>query len=135
MNQEEMERRGYPRVDLRLPLKYRVLAHVNTEEFERISQEVQKKDTLNVSPSGACFRTSEYLSTDTVLLLVFKFPSLPKPMRAVASVVWCREEEDGDYKVGVRYLATRPEALVPLLKDISTGGKKKETSEDHETGS
>jgi len=129
VNQEELERRAYPRVDLRLPLKYRVLAHVGTAEFEKISAEIKKKDTLNISQSGACFRTSEYLATDTVLLLVFKFPSLPKPMRAVASVVWCREEEEGDYKVGVRYLATRPETLAPLLKKGSNGSKKEETSE------
>ena len=136
MNATGDDRRAHPRVDLRLPMRYQVLAHVGTAEFDKISAEIRKRDTINISESGVCIRTSEHLASGTVVALIFSFPSLVDPVKAVASVVWCQPGKDGAFRVGLRYVAVRPEAIAALIEDAEGSaageGQEKEGSEDAE---
>lgn len=110
------EKRAHPRVDLRLPLRYQVLAHAGTMELDRIDGVIKENETRDLSRGGASFRTSEYLARDTLIVLIFNFPTLPRPVKAVGMVAWCRQEPEADYRVGVRYLAVKPEFVEGLLQ-------------------
>ena len=130
MTPSDSERRAHSRVDLRLPLRYQVVAHAGTLAFDSLSRAIREHVTEDISQGGACFRTSEFLSRDTVILLIFNFPSLSKPVKAVSSVIWCRQADTGDYRVGVRYLAIRPESIEGMLQAASrSSGQAKEPPE------
>ena len=116
---EGRERRAYPRVEMRVPVKYRVIADLASPAFDKIMAEVVEQNSINISAGGACIRTDEPVSQDTVLLLMFEIPGTDAPVKTMARVAWCEDEGAAGYKVGLQYLSLSEEQLASLRERLN----------------
>lgn len=90
------EQRNYPRLDLRLPILYKVVG----EGASRIPPHVRPfllARSTNVSPIGLCLNLEEELPRDTVLILTIHLLNSRQKFSAVGRVVWARAAEPPDH--------------------------------------
>lgn len=110
------EKRAYPRVEMRIPVKYRVVADLNQVSLDRVVSEVVEQNSINMSAGGACIRTDEKLPQDAIVVLMFEIPGMGGPVKTVAKVAWCEEDAAIGFKVGLQYLLLSEEQ-VKLIED------------------
>lgn len=87
------ERRRFPRLDVELIVRYKVLS-TSEQEFEAT--------TKNISQGGLCLLTHEELKPDTFLAVEIKFPQTPEPVVAIGHVVWSQASPLGPSPAGHR---------------------------------
>ena len=120
---QEAERRAYPRVEMRVPISYRIIACLGEMDLDPLTEKIMEENTINLSAGGACIRVDEKLNPEHVLLLMFQLPGLPEPVKAVARVVWCHDEGAAGFQVGLQYISMTEEQIQELQKHLSeTGG-------------
>jgi hypothetical protein len=98
------ESRRYPRLDLKLPILYRVLGagHAPVPEPVRPFLLAQSRD---LSPIGLCLALEEPLAVGTVLALAVHAVEQREKFEALARVVWCRPPEGGlGHLVGLQFV-------------------------------
>jgi hypothetical protein len=80
------DHRRYPRIDLKLPILYRILAEEPTVASTAV-QPFVSSESDNISPSGACLMLAECLPKGAVLALSIHLEDRKK-ISAVGRVVW-----------------------------------------------
>ena len=91
------EKRKFPRIGSRFPLKYKNLRKAGEEFRGTISK--------NVSEGGVRFRSDRFISLACRLVVELNLPALTKPIRAVSKIAWIRKLPVGDdYEVGNQFL-------------------------------
>ncbi|UCD54759.1 MAG: PilZ domain-containing protein [Candidatus Omnitrophota bacterium] len=91
------EKRRFPRVESRFPLKYKDLKKTDEESRGSISK--------NLSENGVRFRSDRFISLACRLVIEMNFPALSKPVKAISKVAWIRKLPVGDdYEVGNQFL-------------------------------
>ena len=80
------DHRRYPRIDLKLPILYKILNEEPTVASTAVRPFVQTESD-NISPSGACLMLAETLPRGTVLALSIHLEDRQK-VSAVGKVVW-----------------------------------------------
>ncbi len=103
---ERKDRRSQHRVVCRFPLKYREIR--DTPPLFRGTQ------VQNFSRGGLLHRTEEFLPLNTGMILEFRLPTSPKPIRAISKVCWTKKLPESDsFEVGNEFLdLTREEREV-----------------------
>lgn len=91
-----IERRVNPRISIKLPVKYRVIA--GQDEIKAI--DVSENDeittqTLNVSLGGVCLLTDQRLKVGSHLRLNITLPKFSCEISAFAEVVWSNNSGAG----------------------------------------
>lgn len=61
--------------------------------------------TFDISDNGVCVVSDELLPLGKAVQLQFFTPRSATPVRVEGEVVWCREEEEGAYAMGLKFLA------------------------------
>jgi len=117
-----IEKRAYPRIEMRVPIKYRLIASLNDLDFDPVVEEIFERNTINMSAGGACIHTDEALEPDSILLIMFEVPGMRTPMKTVARVIWCREEGAAGFHVGLQYISMTEEQIDRLKERLSAGG-------------
>ena len=91
------EKRRFPRLDGRFPLKYRDLRKSDEESRGSISK--------NLSEGGVRFRSDRFISLACRLVVELNLPTLAKPIKAISKVAWIRKLPAGDdYEIGNQFL-------------------------------
>jgi hypothetical protein len=88
-----LDSRRYPRLDLKIPILYRVLG----EDVSQVPANVRPALTArsrDVSPIGMCLSLEESLRPGTVLSLTFHLVEERERFEALARVVWSRPAGD-----------------------------------------
>ena len=116
------DRRAYPRVEMRVPISYRVIASLRDMDLDPLAEEIVEQNTVNLSAGGACIRVDERLDHDHIVLIMFQLPGLPDPVKAVARVVWCHEEGAAGFQVGLQYISLTEEQIDGLRKRLRESG-------------
>ena len=103
------ERRSDPRVNIRVPLRYRTLNHPGATE--------QTAESENISHRGIYFETAVPLKIGTALEVSLRMPQelagkMQSDVRCVARVVHVRPTEGSGDKVGIGLYIERYEAKV-----------------------
>lgn len=68
-----------------------------------LSYEVFQGKTSNLSEDGACLEVKRPLPADTILSLIIRLPTRPKPVVVCSRVLWQREQTDA-VRCGLQYL-------------------------------
>ena len=91
------EKRRFPRIETRIPVRYRKLGAAGTQGTGTL--------TRNMSEGGIRFRTREFISMACRLILELDIPMIPKPVKAISRVAWIRKAPKGDdYEIGNQFL-------------------------------
>jgi c-di-GMP-binding flagellar brake protein YcgR len=91
------DKRRFPRIDGRFPLKYKDLKKADEESRGSISK--------NLSEGGVRFRSDRFISLACRLVVELNLPTLAKPIKAISKVAWIRKLPAGDdYEVGNQFL-------------------------------
>lgn len=116
------ERRRYPRIDLQLPLRYRVLTRLGDAPP---ASEVQpgagatQQTTRNLGIGGLCIGADKPLPGGTILELELSLPSDGDEflVRMVGRVAWCRPAAGGQspHEVGVELVSVSEDHLHRLI--------------------
>lgn len=89
MDDNFKERRKYPRIELKLNAKYKVLDY---EEVFKLAR------TQNISAEGACFESEELLKIGVYVQLEVDLEDAKPPISMVAEVRWVGNMESGKDK-------------------------------------
>ena len=91
------EKRKFPRIESRFPLKYK--------DLRRMGEEYRGTVSKNVSEGGIRFRSDRFISLACRLVVELSLPSITKPIRAVSKITWIKKLPAGDdYEVGNQFL-------------------------------
>jgi hypothetical protein len=122
-----VESRRYPRLDLKLPILYRVVG----DDLSRLPAAVRPAllaQTRDISPIGLCLSLAETLRPGDVLALTLHLMEQREKVEALARVVWCRPAGDSVHTLtGLQFVVTeegkvrealhsRVEAMIRLLE-------------------
>ena len=106
------EKRKFPRLELRFPLKYKNL--------KRLGEEFRGTVSKNISEGGVRFRSDRFISLACRLVVELNFPTIEKPIRAVSKIAWIRKLPAGDdYEVGNQFLEITREDKNIIRKFVS----------------
>ena len=110
-----VEKRIYPRVQVNLPVKYKVFEYETdlTTVFER-KKIIKNSHTLDVSSGGLFLMTDHALEVETMLRLDISLPTLSHEISAFAEVVWANPSG-----AGLRFAAIRNEDAETLRNYLS----------------
>lgn len=89
---DEMDQRRYPRIDLKLPVLYRVMGEEPATASQTLSPETPAKAD-NISFTGACLVLAERLPAGTNVALSIHLPEERQKISAVAKVVWSQDTD------------------------------------------
>ena len=105
--QLSFEKRRHPRVDVTVPVKFKVINRAS--ERERILAEARGQgDTTNVSSGGVALRTTEGLKKNDLIKLEIELPGRGTVIRAFAEAVWIVPDKDGKtVEAGLQFLAVK----------------------------
>lgn len=107
-----LEKRRYPRLDLELPILYKVLG----EDIAKIPTKVRPflmAQSTNVSPLGLCLNLVEQFNPGTVLALSIHVLEKREKFSAVGHVIWAKPSETpGYYLTGIRFVVVDGENVV-----------------------
>ncbi len=105
-----IERRQHPRVQLAVPVKYRVIDDQKeiANLLERKKRDLQSK-TVDLSEGGVYIGAPVILSVGTILRIEINLSDGGSLLSAFAEVVWAN-----DTGAGLRYLAMKEEDAVRL---------------------
>ncbi|MBL8024095.1 MAG: PilZ domain-containing protein [Elusimicrobia bacterium] len=120
----DSENRRYPRIDLTLPILYKILPDAPLVASQAALPTVPTK-VDNISPTGACLVLAEKLPKGTNLALSFHVEK-KGPISAVGRVVWAKPTETAhhfltglEFVVVYRKTHTKTEYLnTSVLKDL-----------------
>ena len=91
------EKRRFPRIESRFPLKYK--------DLKLTGDEFRGTVTKNVSEGGVRFRSDRFISLACRLVVELNVPGLAKPVRAISKITWIKKLPAGDdYEVGNQFL-------------------------------
>ena len=87
-------------------------------------QEIKRGPLVDMSGSGASFRTTEEIDCDETLFMALRFPQLSGPVKLKAEVCWARQEkktgiENYTHLIGVRFLEYAPDAAGLIAKAMA----------------
>lgn len=103
------EQRRYPRLDLKLPILYRVMGR----DASRIPSKVRPflmAESTNISPLGLCLNLSEEFTPGTVLALSIHVVDRREKFNAVGRVQWTQPSDISDhYLTGVAFVVVEGE--------------------------
>ncbi|HRY30101.1 MAG TPA: PilZ domain-containing protein, partial [Elusimicrobiota bacterium] len=101
--------RRYPRLDLKLPILYRVLSG----GVSRLPPEIQPcllAQSTNVSPIGLCLDLAEEMAPETVLALTIHVVDRREKFSAVGRVVWSKPSpQPGHFLTGLEFVVVKGE--------------------------
>lgn len=110
-----MEKRVYPRVSVKMPVKYRVIEDQKEIDsvFERKKKE-QTSRTMDLSLGGLYLVADQTLAVGSILRLDISIPSQSSLISAFAEVVWSNETGGG-----LHFLAMKEEDVESLKNYIN----------------
>ncbi|OIO02640.1 hypothetical protein COY52_03020 [Candidatus Desantisbacteria bacterium CG_4_10_14_0_8_um_filter_48_22] len=111
------ERRTFPRISGKIPVKYRALSNISKEDFENLGQKIYNTSTKNFSTSGLCIVTNEIIPPNTILEIILAFPE--HKIKAIGRVVWSEETEPGKMQTGVDYLSIENNQASAMAQSIA----------------
>ena len=104
----EKERRKFPRLDLNVKVKYKVLSDVEKHVFQDFGSFVKDATSKDISVEGLCIKTAVQLDINTVVALDLYFPEISEPIRALGRVMWSKDIGGGsEYYCGVEFVAIK----------------------------
>jgi len=104
------ERRKYPRFELNLNAKYKVIDYENVFRFT---------NTKNVSAEGLCFESDEFLKAGLYVQLEVDLMSLDPPVSMIAEIRWsgqAQPRKGKKYINGVKIISMSAGDEVRFLK-------------------
>jgi len=104
------ERRRYPRIELNLDAKYKVLDYEQAFQFTK---------TQNISAEGVCFKSCDFLKPGIFVQLDVGLKDNNPPVSMVAEIRWAEDTKpDGDKKYinGVKIISMPAKDEVRFLK-------------------
>jgi c-di-GMP-binding flagellar brake protein YcgR len=110
-----IERRNYPRIQVKVPIKYRVLD--DQKEIQSLLERKEKEistQTIDLSIGGLYIASEEKLLIGSILRLEMAFSENQKSLSAFAEVVWTNSSGGG-----VHFLAVQEENVEFLRTYIS----------------
>lgn len=91
------EKRKFPRIESRFPLKYK--------DLKKMGEEYRGTVSKNIGEGGVRFRTDRFISLACRLVVELNLPELSKPLRAISKIAWIKKLPAGDdYEVGNQFL-------------------------------
>lgn len=103
-------KRQYPRLDMKLPILYRVLGQAS-----RIPTDVRPylmAESKNISPIGLCLNLEEPLEPGTVLALTFHVLERREKFSAVGRVVWTEPAVPaGHHLTGLQFVVVEGDSV------------------------
>ncbi len=94
----QTEKRKFQRAITHIPVKYRKL---RDSEAPMIKSTITK----NLSEGGVRFRTNEFISRASRLIVELDMPMFTKPVKAISKVAWIRKADSGDdFEIGNQFL-------------------------------
>ena len=109
---EVVERRKPPRVNVSVPMHYKVL-----QESFQISGSTLTK---NLCANGVKFKSSRFIPLACRLVIEFSFPSLKEPIKAVSRIAWISKAPSGDdYELGNQFMSMTKEDKKALSRIIN----------------
>lgn len=111
------EKRVFPRINVRIPVKYRIFPGLSSLDFEALEGTVFKTYTRNISSCGLCIKTDKILPPHTMLELIIEFHK--QPIQALGKVIWSHElEEPGRIYTGAEYTAMADDQVAAMTQSI-----------------
>ncbi|MFA6143117.1 MAG: PilZ domain-containing protein [Candidatus Omnitrophota bacterium] len=111
-NETAAERRRAGRLESTLPLNYKNLRKSGVSPVGSL--------TKNLSDSGVCFETSEFISLACRLVVEISLPTASKPIKAISKVAWIRRIPSSDqYELGNQFLDMSKEDKVLISNFVN----------------
>lgn len=116
------DRREHPRLDEKLVLHYCGARDVSLDHLS----EQRNSDTTNVCGGGLCFETEVYVPVSSVMDVVLKKTVAGNqkavlPIPATGRVVWIRQVDAGNYRLGLEFLEIEESHREEILKNVREG--------------
>ncbi len=109
-----IEKRGFPRLKLKVPLQFRNILKPQEPFAGSLSQDV--------SASGARISSSSFLPKEARLVLLLSLPGTLKPIRAIGRVVWMQQQRLSEgYDGGIQFVEITPEDQGIIASTIERG--------------
>lgn len=116
------EQRNYPRIDLRVPIVYRILDGEPMLASTAVAGTDKSGHSDNISAKGACLMLAEKLAKGTVLALTIHLPEPRQKISAVARVVWSTNTDVAHHHlIGLEFITLYRNAaglMEPLQNDF-----------------
>lgn len=113
--QKKEDSRKFPRLDVNISVKYRLIGDLNAEGFSELGKTIFEKSIRNISPAGVAIATEERLPVGVILELEFFFPEASQRIKTLAKVIWSKDlEKSGKYVSGMKYVAIKENQLDAL---------------------
>ena len=99
------ERRKYPRSNEKVAVLYRAAESSSLDYPSGVRNSV----TRNISGGGMCFEAEVYVPPETIIEIQIDKPidgglKATLPIHATAKVVWVKQVETGNYKLGLQFV-------------------------------
>ena len=116
------DRREHPRLDEKLVLRYCGARDVSLDHLS----ERRDAATANVCGGGVCFETEVYVPVSSVMDVVLNktVASDQKtvlPIPATGKVVWIRQVETGNYRLGLQFLEIEESHREEIFRNVQEG--------------
>lgn len=105
------DQRRYTRLDLKLPILYKVLGHSASRIPVSVRPYLMAQST-NISPIGLCFTLMEKFENGTVLALAIHSMEKKEKFSAIGRVIWTQPvETPGQFLTGVEFVVVEEDKL------------------------
>ncbi len=105
------DQRRFPRLDLKLPILYKVLGH-NASRIPTHVRPYLLAQSTNISPIGLCFTLAEKFENGTVLALTIHVMEKKETFSAIGRVIWTQPADStGHFLTGVEFVVVEEDKL------------------------
>jgi len=114
------ERRQFPRLDVKVTVKYKILTNMEKRIFADFESYVNEAQAKNVSVDGLCIITPNLLENHTIMALEMIFPEQKAPLRALGRVIWSKPDENtSGFCSGVEFVAIKDKSFDQMSQLIA----------------
>ncbi|MDD5438795.1 MAG: PilZ domain-containing protein [Candidatus Omnitrophica bacterium] len=107
-----IEKRKFPRLDVKIPLRYKDFSGAAQPELESFSK--------NLSQGGISFNTHRFVPLSSHLVLDMNVPAFADPIRAITKITWIRKLAAANrYVVGGQFVEIKRNDVANLQKVLN----------------
>ena len=114
------ERRKYPRLDISVKIRHKILTDLELKMFPKFEHYVQEAQASNISVEGLCIKTEQELRTDMILGIEMFFPGATQIICGLGRVAWVAPSKTGSgFEAGIEFVAMKNKHVDEMANLVS----------------
>jgi len=111
---EFADTRKHPRFNIAIKVSYMIIS-----DFTSTPYMYGTTKTLNISEGGMCILIDDKIKVPLMIQLNIQVPQIKYPLSILGKIVWCREDANGKYIIGIKFIGLLPTDWEKILESTA----------------